>query len=81
MTEIRYNNPYLDVPVVLHIEEDDTEAIEELVYILDDDARQTKNFEKKEARYLGYHIGGCIYEGMDLVTKEDVAEDQARREI
>ncbi len=75
MTEIRYNNPYLDGPVVLQIEEDDTEAIEELVYILDDDARQTKNLEKKEARHFGYHIGGGIYEGMDLATKEDVAED------
>lgn len=75
MTEIRYNNPYLDVPVVLQIEEDDTETIEELVCILDDDARQTKNLEKKGARYLSYHIEGCIYEGMNLATKEDVAED------
>ena len=48
MKKISYRDSYEPLPVVVEIEDEDVEGIEELVALLNEDARRTQNLERKE---------------------------------
>jgi len=81
MKTVSYNDPYEMYPVVVKIDEMHPEDMARLIAIMNDDARQIRNLEKREQRHTAYHIEGILYEGNELASDEDVADKVARDEM
>ncbi len=80
MKVIRYMDPYEKVPVIIQLEDDDAEGIEELVELLNEDARLTQNRERKERYHTPYHLEALDYEGTDYAVKRRI-ERRANSEL
>ncbi len=80
MKEISYKDPYEIKPVIIAIEEDDTEGLEEVIAFLNEDARLTQNRERKERYHNQYHLDALVYDGEDYASDEDIEAQNIKKD-
>lgn len=63
--KIRYNNPY-GLPFELIIPDGEPEALRKIIEYLNENARLTRNAERREAYHTLYHLEALDYEGNSI---------------